>query len=80
MYPEFPPDADAVLITSSESDCTIQEILHIVFHAFSALLGRLLSDHLAGGIHDTVNPVTLANINVNEYNDYFFSVKIKNAS
>ena len=55
LYPEFPPDADAVwesLITSSESDCTTQEILQIVFHAFSALLGRLLSDHLAGGIHD----------------------------
>lgn len=55
LYPEFPPDEDVVwesLITSSESDCVTQEILQIIFHAFSALLSRLLSDHLAGGIHD----------------------------
>ena len=55
LYPEFPPSEDAVwhcLIAPSESDSTTQEILQIIFHAFSALLTRLLSDHLPGGVHD----------------------------
>ena len=33
-------------------DSTTQEILQIIFHAFSALLTRLLSDHLPRGAHD----------------------------
>ena len=59
LYPEFSPSEDAIwhcLITPSESDSTTQEILQIIFHAFSVLLARLLSDHLPGGIHD--NPCT----------------------
>ena len=59
LYPDFPPSEDAVwhhLSTASESDSTTLEILQIIFHAFSALLTRLLSDHLPGGVHD--NPCT----------------------
>ena len=55
LYPEFPPSEDAVwqcLIAPSESDSTTQEIFQIIFHAFSALLARLLSDHLPGGAND----------------------------
>ena len=55
LFPDFPPSEDAVwhhLTTASESDSTTQEILQIIFHAFSALLTRLLSDHLPGGVHD----------------------------
>ena len=55
LYAEFPPSEDAVwhsLIALSESDSITQEILQIIFHAFSALLTRLLSDHLPGGVHD----------------------------
>ena len=55
LFPDFPPSEDAVwhhLTTASESASTTQEILQIIFHAFSALLTRLLSDHLPGGVHD----------------------------
>ena len=55
LYPNFPPTEDAIwhsLITPTDSDLVTQEILQIVFHAFSSLLFRLVSDHLPGGVLD----------------------------
>ena len=57
LYPDFPPTEDAIwdhLIApaSSENDATTQEIIQLIFHAFSALLVRLVSDHLPGGVYD----------------------------
>ena len=57
LYPDFPPTEDAIwhhLIApaSSENDATTQEIIQLIFHAFSALLTRLVSDHLPGGVYD----------------------------
>ena len=57
LYPDFPPTEDAIwhhLIApaSSENDATTQEIIQLIFHAFSVLLTRLVSDHLPGGVYD----------------------------
>jgi len=54
LYCDYPPTKDEIwyhLITPTKHDSTIQEMLEILCHAFSALLSRLVEDHLPGGIH-----------------------------
>ena len=52
LFDDFPPSDDQItcaLATPSEFDSTVQEILQVLFCAFSTLLRRLLKDHLPGG-------------------------------
>ena len=53
LFDDFPPSDDqitrALCTPISEYDSTVQEILQVLFCAFSALLHRLLKDHLPGG-------------------------------
>ena len=52
LFDDFPPSDDQItraLCTPSEYDSTVQEILQVLFCAFSALLHRFLKDHLPGG-------------------------------
>ena len=54
LYPDFPPTEDPYwhcLTVSTELDSLTQKILHIIFHAFSALLSRLVCDQ-PGGVLD----------------------------
>ena len=55
LYPDFPPTEDAIwhsLIAPTSLDSLTQEIMQILFHAFSILLSRLVCDHLPGGVLD----------------------------
>ena len=55
LFDDFPPSDDQItcaLCTPSEYDSTVQEILQVLFCAFSTLLHRLLKDHLPGGYLD----------------------------
>ena len=55
LYLDFPPTGDAIwhsLITPTDLDLVTQEILQIIFHAFSSLLFRLVGDHFPGGVLD----------------------------
>ena len=52
LFPDFPPSEDVIwqhLITSCEYDPLVLVILQTLFHAFSALVARLVDDHLPGG-------------------------------
>ena len=52
LFDDFPPSDDQItraLAIPSEFDSTVQEILQVLFCAFSTLLRRLLEDHLPGG-------------------------------
>ncbi len=55
LYPDFPPKEDPIwhcLTAATDLDPLTQEMLQIIFHAFSALLSRLVCDHLPGGVLD----------------------------
>ena len=55
LFSDFPPSDDHIthdLAAPSELDSTVQEILQVIFCAFSNLLSRLLVDHLPGGYLD----------------------------
>ena len=52
LFPDFPPSEDVTwqhLIVPSE---LVLVILQTLFHAFSALVARLVDDHLPGGKYD----------------------------
>ena len=54
LYVDYPPKKDEIwnhLIIPTEYDSTTQEVLEVLCHAFSALLSRLIQDHLPGGVH-----------------------------
>jgi len=54
LYSDYPPRKDDIwhhLIAPTKYDATTQEVLEILCHAFSALLSRLVQDHLPGGAH-----------------------------
>ena len=54
LYADYPPIKDEIwyrLIASTDHDATAQELLEILCKAFSALLSRLVQDHLPGGAH-----------------------------
>ena len=54
LYADYPPTKDEIwyrLIASTDHDATAQELLEILCNAFSALLSRLVQDHLPGGAH-----------------------------
>ena len=49
LFPDFPPSEDVIwqhLITPSEHDPLVLVILQTLFHACSALISRLVDDHL----------------------------------
>ena len=55
LFPDFPPTEDVIwqhLITPSEHDPLVLVIIQTLFHAFSALISRLVDDHLPGGKYD----------------------------
>ena len=55
VYPDFPPSHDTIfdlLVSPSEYDTIAQEIVQMIFSAFSSLLSRMVEDHLPGGIYD----------------------------
>ena len=55
LFEEYPPSVDFVwdaLLKTSTLDSLVQEILEALFSAFSALLHRMVVDHLSGGIYD----------------------------
>ena len=59
LFADFPPSQDVIwqhLITPSEYDPLVLVILQTLFHAFSALVARLVDDHLPGGKHDEPTP------------------------
>ena len=52
LYDDFRPSQDAIsdcLLTPSDTDNTTQEILQVLFSAFSSLVSRLIDDHLPDG-------------------------------
>lgn len=54
LYSDYPPKKDQIwdhLLAPTEHDTVTQEVLEILCHAFSALLSRLVQDHLPGGTH-----------------------------
>ena len=54
LYADYPPTKDEIcyrLIASTDHDATAQELLEVLCNAFSALLSRLVQDHLPGGAH-----------------------------
>jgi len=58
-YADYPITKDEIwdhLIASTDHDATTQELLEILCGAFSALLSRLVQDHLPGGVY--CNPST----------------------
>ena len=64
LFPDFPPSEDVVwqhLIVPSELDSLVLVILQTLFHAFSALVARLVDDHLPGGKYDEPTSVTRSN-------------------
>ena len=59
LYADYPPTKDEIwycLIASTDHDATTQELLQVLCSAFSALLSRLVQDHLPGGAY--CNPST----------------------
>ena len=55
VFGEYPPHVDAIwdaLLKPSTLDPLVQEILQYLFSAFSALLNRMVVDHLSGGRYD----------------------------
>lgn len=58
LYVDYPPNKDEIwnhLITPTEFDHVTQEVLEVLCHSFSALLSRLVEDHLPGGTHYAPN-------------------------
>ena len=52
LFTEYPTSIDKVsdaLLKPSTNDLIVQEILETIFSGFSALLERMVSDHLSGG-------------------------------
>ena len=79
LFDDFPPSDDQItcaLATPSEFDSTVQEILQVLFCAFSTLLRRLLKDHLPGGDLDMpsdqllVETRSVPNLNVISERDF----------
>ena len=59
LYNDFPPTKDHIfesLVAPSVYDATAQEILEVLFNAFSTLISRLVTDHLPDGKYH--NPST----------------------
>ena len=59
LYNDFPPMKDHIfesLVAPSVYDATVQEVLEILFNAFSTLISRLVADHLPDGKYH--NPST----------------------
>ena len=55
LYDDFPPVDDAIfssLISSSEFEGTVQEILQTLFCALSLLVSRFIEEHLPEGKYD----------------------------
>ena len=55
LFDDFLPSVDSIhasLFSPSDYDDTVEEILCMLFSAFSSLLERLVSDHLPGGQYD----------------------------
>lgn len=55
LYDDFPPSEDPIyssLISQSDNDHMVQEILQVLCSAFSSLVLRLVKDHLSGGEYD----------------------------
>lgn len=56
LFSDFRPELDLVFDSLSkpyEFDSTVQEILQVIFSSLSVLVGRLLEDHLPGGVLDS---------------------------
>ena len=54
LYSDYPPKKDQIwdhLLAPTGHDAVTQEVLEILCHVFSALLSRLVQDHLPGGTH-----------------------------
>ena len=54
LYADYPPIKDEIwyrLIASTDHDATAQELLEILWKAFSAHLSQPVQDHLPGGAH-----------------------------
>ena len=55
LFDEYAPHVDAVwdaLLKKTADDSLVQVILESIFSAFSALLKRMVKDHLTGGKYD----------------------------
>ena len=55
VFTDFPPTVDSIhtsLFAPSDYDDTVEEILCVLFSAFSSLLTRLVADHLPSGEYD----------------------------
>lgn len=55
LFKEYPPHIDTVsdsLLKPTSEDFLVQEILEALFAGFSALLKRMVTDHLSGGVLD----------------------------
>ncbi|XP_065893139.1 uncharacterized protein [Dysidea avara] len=79
LYTDYPPKKDEIwnqLITPTEFDYVTQEVLEVLCHSFSALLSRLVEDHLPGGTHYapsaqlTVETVSVSKSNVVSERDF----------
>ena len=58
VFDDFPPSVDPIyssLFARSDFDDTVEEILCMLFSAFSSLLEHLVGDHLHGGSYDATN-------------------------
>lgn len=58
IFDDFPPSIDSIhasLFAPSEYDAIVEEILCVLFSAFSSLLMRLVEDHLPGGRYDNID-------------------------
>lgn len=55
LFKEYPPHVDNIfdaLLKPTPEDFLVQEILEVIFSGFSALLKRMVTDHLPGGEYD----------------------------
>ena len=58
VFDDFPPTVDSIhasLFAPSEYDAVVEELLCVLFSAFSSLLLRLVEDHLPGGKFDNAD-------------------------
>ena len=58
IFDDFPPTVDSIhasLFAPSEYDAVVEELLCVLFSAFSSLLLRLVEDHLPGGKFDNAD-------------------------
>ena len=65
LYSDFPPTKDCIfesLVAPSVYDATAQEILEVLFNAFSSLISRLVADHLPDGKYHNPSAVLTAEV------------------